>query len=211
LAQIYNGSNGVPRDPERAKAYTAESSDLIVAGSTLNIAALAGLTNQVLQAIVGGLVKNYNPNDLLGLGRHSISPVGGIVALAGNTNVQNGFKKVGTKILDFFSSKPSAKTKGLVKHQKKVKSLLADPTDKNITSAKKELISWEEDLNKLGELWPTNQQPAEFGQIKKLVQETETDLAQNLTSQAGTNADTVVPLIEALQTIITSQTNAPPK
>jgi hypothetical protein len=202
LAQIYKGDAGVPPDPDRAKIYTAESSDFIIAG---NNPALAGITNEVLQAIVGGLLKSYNPNDLFHF--RGTGLVGNLAAETGTKITQSGLAAIVKRTTGWttglFAKSP---IKELASRQKKVKSLLAHPTGKNIATAKKELRSCEDDLNKLSAQWPSDQQPAEFGQLRKLVQETETDLDQNRPDRAGTSIDNFAPVIESLQKIMKNQT-----
>jgi len=207
LAQIYKGGLGGPADPVRAKIYTSESSDFMTAGNTLNIAALAGITNQALQAIVGGLVQGYTLNELFGAHGRKLTKEQNalLLAAAGAKIAAPVIGAIGKWATGVFTRSP---IKRLTNEQKKLKTLLAKPTAPNITSAKKELISCEEDMVKLDAMWPPDKQPAEVGQLHKLVQETETELDQNLPDQAATSMDKAEPLIEALQKIIKSQSGA---
>lgn len=207
LAQIYKQGIGVQANPDRARIYTAESSDFMTAATTMNIAALAGITNQAIQEMFGGLVKGYEIAALLG-GKQNNAATTIVAAEEGAKLAKPVFSSIGKWASGVFNRSP---IKRLVSMQKKVKSLLAEPTAKNITSAKKELVNSEDDLAKLVTLWPADQQPAEVTQLKQFVQQAESALDQNAPAQAADSMDKAGTAIDAIQNLIKSQTAAAKK
>jgi hypothetical protein len=210
LAQIYNGAAGMAADTNRARIYTAESSDYIAAGSTLNIAALAGLNNEVLQKIVGNLFKENHLDNVFRIpGAGIINYPNSVLAQTGATKpgssvfngIGNAVGNAGNTVVKWLSKDDPIKD--LVSDQEKAKKsltrLMANHTSKNKINARKELVSCQNDLTKLEAQWQPNQQPPEFVNLKNLVSEALTDLDQDHPDLARPAIDEVQPFIEALQ------------
>jgi hypothetical protein len=195
LGQIYSQGIGMKPNPQRAKLYTAESSDIFTAGK-FNFAGMMGITNEVVGLIVNSLIqKNGGP---AGTFRPGNDPVAVVVAAQQSANF---VKPVWGKITGWFKHDPATI---LLNHQKKLTTYLAQqPTmTKNIISAKSELTAMLTDLDTLGKQWPETSQPPEVAQLKQLATAASASLDAGNTAEAKATIESAGPAIDSLVKII---------